>query len=123
MKTQGQGVTLATVRRKVLGLPGVEDGVSYGMPSFKVAGKFFARLRDDDTVLVVHVRSFDTRDRLLEHEPEVFFTTDHYRNYPTVLIRLARVTELVLDEVLMDAWRRVAPRRLVKEHDEKARKA
>jgi hypothetical protein len=100
VKTQGQGVTLATVRRKVLGLPGVEDGVSYGMPSFKVAG-----------------------DRLLEHEPEVFFTTDHYRNYPTVLIHLARVTELVLDEVLMDAWRRVAPRRLVKEHDEKARKA
>ena len=35
----------------------------------------------------------------------------------------ARVTELVLEEVLMDAWRRVAPRRLVKEHDEKARKA
>lgn len=123
MSADALGVTLATVRRKVLGLPGVEDGVSYGMPSFKVAGKFFARLRDDDTVLVVHVRSFDTRDRLLEHEPEVFFTTDHYRNYPTVLIRLARVTELVLDEVLMDAWRRVAPRRLVKEHDEKARKA
>jgi hypothetical protein len=122
-KAARQGVTRATVRRLVLRLPGVEDGLSYGMPSFKVAGKFLARLRDDDTVLVVHVRSFDTRDRLLEHEPEAFFTTDHYRNYPTVLIRLARVTEHVLEEVLMDAWRRGAPRRLVKEHDEKARNA
>ena len=50
------GVTPATVRRLILALPGIEDGVSYGMPSFKLAGKFFARLRDDDTVLVVHHR-------------------------------------------------------------------
>ena len=112
------GVTPGTVRRLVLALPGVEEGTSYGMPSFKVAGKFFARLRDDDTVLVLHLRSFDDRDGLFEHEPAVFFTTDHYRNYPTVLIRLARVSKRVLEEVLMDAWRRGAPRRLVREHSE-----
>ena len=69
------GVTPATVRRLVLGLPGVEAGTSYGMPSFKLGAKFFARLRDDDTVLVVHMRSFDERDRLIEHEPAAFFTT------------------------------------------------
>ena len=110
------GVTPATVRKLLLRLPGIEEGTSYGMPSFKLAGKFFARLRDDDTVLVVHTRSFDERDHLLEHEPAVFFTTDHYRNYPTVLIRLARVSERALEEVLADAWRRGAPRRLLKEH-------
>ena len=107
------GVTPRTARRLLLGLPGVEEGTSYGMPSFKLAGKFLARLRDDDTVLVVHVRSLDERDLLLRHEAAVFFTTDHYRNYPTVLIRLARVSERVLGEVLLDAWRRGAPRRLL----------
>jgi hypothetical protein len=112
------GVTPATVRRLLLRLPGVEEGTSYGMPSFKVAGKFFARLRDDDTVVVVHLRSLDERDRLLEHEPVAFFTTDHYRNYPTVLIRLAAVSQRILEDVLKDAWHRVAPRRLVKEHAE-----
>ena len=110
------GVTPRTVRRLVLALPGVEDGVSYGMPSFKLAGKFFARLRDDDTVLVVHMRSFDDRDHLLKHESGAFFTTDHYRNYPTVLVRLDRVPKPMLEEVLTDAWRRGAPRRLLKEH-------
>jgi len=112
------GVTVATVRKLVLGLPGIEEGTSYGMPSFKLAGKFFARLRDDDTVLVVHLRSFEDRDHLLEHEPAGFFTTDHYRNYPTVLVRLAGVPKRVLEEVLKDAWRRGAPRRLLKEYGE-----
>ena len=114
------GVTPATVRRLVLRLPGIEEGTSYGMPAFKLLGRFFARLRDDDTVLVVHLRSLAERDRLLEHEPAVFFTTDHYRNYPTVLIRLARISERALDDVLGDAWRRGAPRRLVRQHDERS---
>lgn len=114
------GVTPRAVRRLILDLPGIEEGTSYGMPSFKLAGKFFARLRDDDTVLVVHLRSFEDRDGLLENEPAAFFTTDHYRNYPTVLIRLARVSKRVLNEVLMDAWRRGAPRRLVKEVEQRS---
>jgi hypothetical protein len=112
--TRKAGVTPRTVRQLILDLPGIEEGTSYGMPSFKLAGKFFARLRDDDTVLVVHLRSFEDRDGLLEHEPAAFFTTDHYRNYPTVLIRLAGVSKRMLSEVLMDAWRRGAPRRLLK---------
>ena len=111
------GVTPQTARRLILALPGVEEGTSYGMPSFKLAGKFLARLRDDDTVLVVHLRSFEDRDHLLETKPDTFFTTDHYRNYPTVLIRLARVSARVLEELLGDAWRRGAPRRLLKELD------
>ena len=110
------GVTPATVRRLLLGLPGIEEGTSYGMPSYKLAGKFFARLRDDDTVLVVHLRSFEDRDGLLENEPSAFFTTDHYRNYPTVLVRLARVKQALLKEILADAWRRGAPRKLLKTH-------
>jgi hypothetical protein len=102
----------------LLALPGVEEGTSYGMPSFKLAGKFLARLRDDDTVLVVHLRSFDDRDHLLETKPDTFFTTDHYRNYPTILVRLVRVSAPMLEELLVDAWRRGAPRRLLKAHQD-----
>jgi hypothetical protein len=113
------GVTPKTVQRLLLALPGVEEGMSYGMPAFKLAGKFLARLRDDDTVLVVHLRSFDDRDHLLETEPDAFFTTDHYHNYPTVLIRLAHASARMLEELLADAWRRGAPRRLLKEHQDR----
>ena len=34
------------MREIVLGFPGVEEGTSYGRPSFKVNGKFLTRLRD-----------------------------------------------------------------------------
>ena len=105
-------MTSARARRLVLRLRGIEEGTSYGMPSFKLAGKFFARLRDDDTVLVIHLRSMEDRDYLIEREPDAFFITDHYRNYPTVLVRLSEVKQRVLEDVLADAWRRGAPKRL-----------
>ena len=109
-------VTLATVRRLALALPGVEEGLSYGTPGFRVRGKFLARLWEDGETLVVKCGD-DERDFRMQADPETFFITDHYRGYPTVLVRLPRVTTADLKEVLEEAWRRQAPRRLVAEFD------
>jgi hypothetical protein len=103
-------------RRILLELPGVEEGPCYGTAGFRVRRKFLARLRDDDTVLVVKC-GFEERDFRLRADPEVFFTTDHYRGYPTVLVRLDRVREADLRELLEHTWRQWAPKRLVAEHD------
>jgi hypothetical protein len=46
-------VTLATVRRLALAFPGVEEGLSYGTPGFRVRGKFLARMKEDGETLVV----------------------------------------------------------------------
>jgi hypothetical protein len=105
-----RGVTAIESQRLLLSLPGVERGSSYGFPAFKIGGDFLARLRDDDTVLVVQIGSFEDRDYLLAREPDVFFTTDHYRSYPTVLIRLALVRERTLREILEDACGRLVAR-------------
>ena len=99
-------------RRLLLALPGVEEGPCYGTPGFRVRGKFLARLRDDDEVLVVKCGD-DERDFRMQADPDTFFTTDHYRGYPTVLIRLASVTPDDLRDVLEVAWRAKAPKRLV----------
>lgn len=40
-------ITLATVRRLALSFPGVEEGLSYGTPGFRVRGKFLARFWED----------------------------------------------------------------------------
>jgi hypothetical protein len=91
----------------------VEEGLSYGTPGFRVHGKFLARMWEDGKVLVVKCGDTE-RDFRMQADPETFFVTDHYRGYPTVLIRLARVTPGDLREVLREAWRRQAPKRLVK---------
>lgn len=97
------GVGVARVRQLLLALPGVEAGRSYGLPSFLLHGRFLARFRDDDTVLVLKVGSMDERDLLMQMDPEAFFVTDHYRDYPAVLIRLAAVPWALLRDVVRDA--------------------
>jgi hypothetical protein len=110
-------VTLATVRRLALALPGVEEGLSYGTPGFRVRGKFLARLWEGGETLVVKCGD-DERDFRMKANPETFFVTEHYRGYPTVLVRLARVRQADLQAVLEEAWRRQAPKHLVTEYDQ-----
>ena len=49
--------------------------------------------------------------------PHVFYITNHYVNYPAVLIRLRKVSRDVLARVLEDSWRQVAPERVIEQHD------
>jgi len=82
--------TFDTVRELALALPNVEDGTSYGTAALKVKKKLMIRLREDGDV--VFVLGFDKRDMLMAARPEAFYTTDHYRDYPSVLCRLSKVT-------------------------------
>jgi hypothetical protein len=108
-------VTFETVRRFALALPGVEEGFSYGTQAFRVKGRFLARLREDGETLVVKC-GFDERDFRMQADPDTFFSTDHYRGYPTVLVRLATVGAEDLHDVLEQAWRVNAPKKLLSTH-------
>src|SRR6059036_3349486 len=107
-KAQPRGVRVQDARRLLLGLPNVVEGRSYGMPSFLLNGRFLARFRDDDTVLVVQLATIGEREVLMELDPRAFFFTEHYRNYPAVLVRLAEVALPLLSDVVTDAWRHVS---------------
>ena len=50
-------------------------------------------------------------------DPDTYFITDHYTGYPWVLVRVAAILEDELRELLEDAWRRLAPTKLIAEHD------
>ena len=115
-----RGVTVDTTRQLLLGFPGVEEGPCYGTPGFRVRGKFLARLRDSDTVLVVKCGDME-RDLRMQSDPETFFTTDHYRGWPTVLVRLSSVTKDDLRDVLEVAWLLSAPKRLRAEFERSRR--
>jgi len=107
------------VRALLLSVHGVEDGVSYGEPSFKVAGKFFTWMRPalDDSI-VVHLDNLDERERLIEMDPSTFHFTDHYRDHAIVLARIATVDPVWLKTMMERRWRKVAPRRLMKGVDQ-----
>src|SRR5881628_3984025 len=106
-KAQPRGVRVQDARRLLLRLPNVSEGRSYGMPAFLLNGRFLARFRDDDTVLVLQLATIGERDVLMELDPRAFFFTEHYRNYPAVLVRLAEVPPALLSDVLRESWSHV----------------
>ena len=98
-------------------LPEVEESTWAGTPSLKVRKKSFVRLREED--LIVVMVDLDEKEALLAAEPEVFCTTPHYDGYPAVLVRLSAIEPDELREVLIESWRRKAPKRLLREFDER----
>jgi hypothetical protein len=95
----------------------VEESTSYGTPALKVRGKMMCRLRTDPDALVVRVLDVGDREALLRGDPGVYFTTPHYDGYPYVLVRLEGVEVSELGDLVEDAWRIRAPKRLVAEFD------
>ena len=108
-------MTEAEMDAIAMSFPMVEKGMSYGRPSYKVNGKFFTRLRrEDDSVVLVDV-PFDEREMLMEAEPQTFHFTAHYKDYPSVLARIATLHPGSFRNFLERRWKKIAPKKLVKE--------
>ncbi|WP_139861992.1 MmcQ/YjbR family DNA-binding protein [Bradyrhizobium ivorense] len=110
-------MTFDDIRTLALTWPEVEDGTSYGTPALKVRKKLLVRLREDGDSLVMPGVPPDERDMLVERQPSVFYFTDHYRDYPTVLIRLSKARRASVEPLLRRHWRTLASNKAVKEYD------
>jgi hypothetical protein len=110
-------VTEPVVRKVALSFPLANERPSYGKPSFFIAKKFFTRLRPEDESFVWIVGSIDERDNLIELDPKTYFITEHYRDYPCVLVRIKRINEAMLRKMLERRWRATAPKKLIRDFD------
>jgi hypothetical protein len=107
-------MTPAEFRDIALSFPGVEEGASYGEPAFLVRGKFLTRLRRDDGGAVLMDVPLDEREMLMEAEPDTFYFTAHYKDYPAVLARLATLHAGSARNFIERRWRRLAKKADVK---------
>lgn len=105
------------IREIALVLPGVADSTSYGTRALKVGGKLFARQHQSMDCVVLRVELLD-REILMQSAPDAFFITDHYRDYPWILLRFGEVDKRVLPELIERAWRLVASKTLVRKFDD-----
>jgi hypothetical protein len=101
------------VREIAMRLPDVEESTIHSAPSLKVRGKLLTcpalhRSAEPNT-LAVRI-GFDQRAELMAAEPGVYYVTDHYVNYPTVLVRLSRIHRDSLRDLLGMAWHFVVSR-------------
>jgi len=101
-------VTFDVIRELARQLADVEDSAAYGSPALKVRGKLLACMAINKSAepgsLVVRI-DFDQRTALLAEDPETYYVTDHYVNYPAVLVRLSRIRVDQARDLLTSAWR------------------
>ena len=111
MKRKRKAISFDTVREIGLAMPDVEEGTSYGSPALKTGGKMFACLAVHRSAepgsLAIRI-DFDQRDELMAADPDTYYITDHYVNYPSVLVRLSRVNPDALQDLLIMARRFVS---------------
>ncbi|MEW2132026.1 MmcQ/YjbR family DNA-binding protein [Streptomyces sp. NPDC005435] len=104
------------VRRIALSLPEVTEKTAWSMPTFRVAGKMFATLPEEETSLAVRCPK-EERDELVLAEPEKFWIAGHEAQFAWVRARLAALDdEAELRDILTDSWRQAAPPRLLEAH-------
>ena len=95
----------------------VGQSTSYGTPALKVKGKLFARLKEDEERIAIFV-DFMEREAMTQENSEAYIVTDHYRDWPMMLVDLGAVPDDELREVLIESWRRRAPKKLLAEFDD-----
>ena len=98
-------------------LPEVEESTAWGRPALKVRGKYMAGHNTQERAFVLRLASVEEQDFLLEAAPQIYFITDHYKGYPAILARPARLTKKEARGRLERAWRLQAPKALVKKFD------
>jgi len=110
-------MTYDDVRRVVLALPGIEERTSYGTPALFVGKKLLVRLKEDGADIVLRM-SLEEKAFLMEADPHTFYETDHYKGWPAVLARLARLDEATVETLVARQWRASATKTLLKAHPE-----
>jgi hypothetical protein len=117
------GRALGRVRALCLALPATEERISHGEPCWFAGGsKMFvmgAQQHHDERVAFWAAAPDGVQGALVAAEPERYFRPPYVgaRGWVGVYLDIEDVNWDRVEEVVEDAWRLVAPKRLLAEHD------
>ena len=104
-------IFLEFVRQTVISLPEVTERLCHDMPAFYAGKCIFCRLREDGETLAVYTKE---KDSWMAKDPVVYFTTDHYRGYDYVLVKLPAADPEELKALLLESWQQRATKRALR---------
>jgi hypothetical protein len=114
---------LDRLRAFVATLPETKETLSHGAPTFWGGKKTFAVYHAgayDEGRLGVWIKAEDgVQEELIESDPARFYRPKYLGPSGWVAVRLAGVDWAVVEALLVDGWRMVAPKRAVKAFDER----
>ena len=107
------------VKNIALTFPDTEESISHeGTPSVKVRGKLMCRLHDNGEFIPIRL-DFELRDKYLDSHPEFFHLPDHFKSYPYICMWTHNYDKKLLMEVLEQSWKGLAPKKRIKEYEER----
>ncbi|MGH7761399.1 MAG: MmcQ/YjbR family DNA-binding protein [Candidatus Dormibacteraceae bacterium] len=99
-----------------LALPEAEERETWGDQTFRVRDRIFA-MGSLDGKHVSLKASLDDQSGLVEMDPKTFAPSAYTGRYGWVRVRLAGVGRELAEQLVTNAWKRTAPRRLVAEYE------
>jgi hypothetical protein len=113
-------VSLARVRKHAMSLPEVTEQPHFDLLSWRVRGKIFATVPPEPQRLRLMLGEDEAHEALAEL-PDAVEELRWGRKLAGVTVRLDRVAAPDVDELVEVAWRRRAPKTLVREFDARLR--
>ena len=111
------GVRKDTVRKLALALPEAVEQETWDTPTFRVRKKIFAMFSDEQRSVWVK-STHDEQRALTSMDPHTFFVPPYVGPSGWVGVRFAGADRDELHELLIEAWRMTAPKRLLAAFDE-----
>ena len=109
-------VSADELRQVMRSLPEAEERETWGHPTFRVRDKMFATMSDDGRQATVKATR-EEQAALIAAAPATFGIPDYVGRHGWVSIQLATVDPTELRELVVEAWRQSAPKRLVTAYD------
>jgi hypothetical protein len=109
-------VTADEFRQVVRSLPEAEERETWGHPTFRVRDKMFATMSDDGRQATVKATK-EEQAALVAAAPETFGVPAYVGRHGWVSVELATADPAEVRELVTEAWRQTAPKRLVAAHD------
>ena len=102
----------ATVRSFAMSLPAAEERETWGNATFRVQSKIFTMFDEQERRLWVK-SVFDEQQALIAMNPDAFFVPSYVGSKGWVGVVVARAERGEVQELITEAWRMTAPKRLV----------
>jgi hypothetical protein len=102
-----------------MSFPGVHEKPCHDTPAFYTEKKLFVRLKEDGETIALYNKE---RDDWIAKNEDIFFITDHYKNYPMLLVDLNMVSKEDLVKLIEISWRIRASKKALKQYDAKNNK-
>lgn len=108
-------MTGADFRRIALSLPEATEGSHFGNADFRVGGKIFATLALEKEGYGVLLLSPEEQEGMVQDAPEIFSPVPGgWGRKGSTRVSLQHVAPGILEAALRAAWRKKAPKRLLK---------